>query len=180
MQKIVAKKMALGGGRMHSCFLSANTFLCCQQILSDTPPRLNLFTTAVVSSCHFPIKECVYWLHCLALNSRLKIVNNLVSHLHACCNYDIRLCAKLNPRVCWLHCLALNSRLYNQTSQYKKNYGIAMSPPSKLLINCVCLLTFAIFHSKYRHYSVLCRVLFVRHFELIPIISTLHYTTLQS
>ncbi len=121
------------------------------------PPCLNLFATALVSSCHFPIKECVYWLHCLALNSRLKIVNKLFSHvlMHAIIMTLEFVCqTKSQSLLATLPCLKLQALQSDQPIQ--KKYGIAMSPPSKLLINCVCLLTFAIFHSKYRHLILSC------------------------
>ncbi len=53
MQKIVAKKMALGGGRMHSCFLLANTFLVVGRFY-QTPPLPQTFRDSPGYFMSFP------------------------------------------------------------------------------------------------------------------------------
>ena len=144
------------------------------------PPCLNLFATALVSSCHFPIKECFYWLHCLALNSRLKIVNKLFSHvlMHAIIMALEFVCqTKSQSLLATLPCLKLQALQSDQPIQNKIWYS---NVSAIKIANKLCLsphirhLSFKI--SPFN--SVLCRILFVRHFERIPIISTLHYTTI--
>ena len=88
MQKIVAKKTAwVGGERTVELLLVGKhiPMLSADFIGHPPPPPLPqpFRNGPQVSSCHFPIKECVYTLKNASSihTDRLKIVNKLFSHV---------------------------------------------------------------------------------------------------